>query len=158
MKVILKVILAGFAGTLGTDVWTFILKIFGVHSHGLLLVGQWVISHMGTSLQNRLIGNELLIGWTAHYCLGISFSFLPLLLYGKKWLNRPTITKALIIGVITFVLGIFIIQPILNFGVAFSNYANQPVILLKVALFHIVYSIGLYTASRMMANPKLVNN
>ncbi len=152
MKLIQKTILTGIAGTLATDVWTLVLKMFGVHSHGLLLVGQWIVSHLNPALQSQLMDKALFVGWTAHYCLGILFAILPNLVYGKKWLQKPTLLMALMTGFISFLISIFIIQPILNFGVAFSRYTSQPVILLKVGLFHLVYSIGLWAAARMTRN------
>ncbi|MGX5683220.1 DUF2938 family protein [Chryseobacterium cucumeris] len=152
MKIIRKILLTGIVGTFSTDIWTIILKVFGVHSHGLLLVGQWIISHLSLSSQKELEGKALYLGWTAHYCLGMLFAFVPIALYGQKWLHRPTFATALITGLTTFMFSIFIIQPILNFGVAFSEYTGQPIILLKVALFHIVYCIGLYGTARIIAN------
>lgn len=150
MKIILKTVLIGIAGTFTTDIWTLILKFFGIHSHGLLIVGHWVTFHLPLSLQNQFAGKELVIGWIAHYCLGISFAFLLVLIYGKKWFQNPSVFIALMLGCITFVLSLFVIQPILGFGIAFSKYANQPIILLKVVGFHIIYSIGLYIASKIM--------
>jgi hypothetical protein len=152
MKLIQKTILTGIAGTLATDVWTLVLKMFGVHSHGLLLVGQWIVSHLNPALQSRLMDKALFVGWTAHYCLGILFAVLPNLVYGKKWLQKPTLLMALMTGLISFLISVFIIQPILNFGIAFSRYTSQPVILLKVGLFHLVYSIGLWAAAKMTRN------
>lgn len=149
MKIIRKTILTGIAGTLATDAWTLLLKMFGVHSHGLLLVGQWIVSHLNPASQSQLMGKALFVGWTAHYCLGILFAILPNLVYGKNWLQKPTLPMALMTGLISFIISIFIIQPILNFGVAFSRYTSQPVILLKVGLFHLVYSIGLWAAAKM---------
>ncbi len=150
MKVVLKTLAIGIAGTFSTDIWIFILKFFGVHSHGLLLVGIWVTSYLPLSLQNQLSGKELLIGWTVHYFLGISFAFLLILTYGKKRFQKPTVSSALLLGLITFIFSLFIIQPILNFGVAFSKYSTQPVILLKVLVFHSVYSMGLYALSQIL--------
>lgn len=150
MKVILKTILIGVAGTLATDIWSLILKLFNIHSHGLLFVGNWIKSHVWLSLQNQFTGKELLIGWIAHYWLGISFAFLLILMYGKKWFQKPTFFATLILGFTTFIISLFVIQPILGFGIAFSKFPNQFIIIFKVFLFHLVYSTGLYLSAILL--------
>ncbi|NVM66585.1 glucan phosphoethanolaminetransferase (alkaline phosphatase superfamily) [Mucilaginibacter sp. SG538B] len=158
MNIMVKVVIAGIAGTFATDIWTFLLRLFGVHSHGLLLVGLWVKSHLPSVLQGQLAGKELLIGWTAHYLLGISFAFLLIPMYGKKWFRQPTAFSALVLALVTFVISLFIIQPMLNFGIAFSKFRTQPVILLKVLAFHLIYSLGVYAFLRALKKKNAPSN
>src|SRR5215216_5802639 len=138
MRVLTKIILIGIGATLATDIWSLILKLFNVHSHGLLLVGNWITSRLECSLQDQLAGQELMVGRIAHYCLGISFAFLLILIYGKRWLEKPTILTALVLGLITFLISLFIVQPVLGFGPAFSKMPTQFIIISKLFGFHLV--------------------
>lgn len=147
MNAITKTLVIGIGATVATDIWSFVLKLFNVHSHGLQMVGNWIFSRLGITLQNQLEGKELLIGYIAHYCLGISFAFLFLIIYGKKSFEKPNIKQALFFGLITFVISLCVIQPVLGFGFAFSKMPGQEIILLKVSIFHTIYSVGLYGSS-----------
>ena len=97
------------------------------------------------------VRNELLIGWTAHYLIGITFSFLLILVYGRDWLDKPLFYPAFVIGLITVIAPFIIMQPALGFGIASSNLPKPNIRRLKSLLTHIIYGIGLYM-SALLAN------
>lgn len=54
---------------------------------------------------------ERLIGWGAHYTLGIGFAGVLLAVFGAEWVRSPTLPPALFIGVVTVVAPLFVLQP-----------------------------------------------
>lgn len=93
METALKIVLIGIGGTLAMDILAFLLNsLFKVKSLDYSLVGRWV-GHFPKGrffhpsiLKARPISNELIIGWVAHYLIGISFAFLLVGIYGNGWL------------------------------------------------------------------------
>jgi len=155
MKNFVKTMIVGVGATLAMDLWTFILRLFDVTSHGLQYVGRWVAYFpSGKFIHHSIIQTpgmpyEKLIGFIAHYCIGIGFAFLLSAAFGKKWLSRPRIFPALFIGLTTLLVPTLIIQPALGFGVAFSNMPNQGLLLLKSFSIHIIYGLGLYLSAKL---------
>lgn len=156
MKNLTRTVLVGIGATLAIDSSTALLSLFGTKSHGLLFVGRWLayipkgkfFHH--TIIQTPSVANELIIGWIAHYCIGIAFAFLLVLMYGKKWLLKPRLFPAIVIGIITLIAPIFILQPVLGFGIAFSNMPKPGFLMLKILRIHIVYGAGLYLSAKVM--------
>lgn len=124
--------------------------MIGIKSLDYRFIGRW-IGHFanGKFVHNNImkttaIQNELLIGWTVHYLIGISFSFLLVIVLGKGWLVEPLFVPAIIIGLATVVFPLFIMQPALGFGIASINLPNPIVRVLKSIVTHLVYGGGLF--------------
>jgi hypothetical protein len=155
MKIV-KVILIGAGATAVIDCFTFMVSLFGNTPRGILFVGRWLayipkgkfLHH--TIIETPSIANELLIGRVAHYCIGITFAFLLIIMYGKKWLLKPTLNPALVVAIITLVTPIFILQPALGFGIAFSNMPQQVHLIVKTILIHTIYGFGLYLSAKLL--------
>lgn len=152
MKIV-KTILVGTGATVAIDCFTFIVSHFGNTPRGILFVGRW-LTYMPkgkffhhTIIETPSIANELIIGRIAHYCIGITFAFLLTVVYGGKWLTKPTIFPALVIALITLVTPIFILQPALGFGIAFSNMPEQIHLITKTLIIHTTYGVGLYVSA-----------
>ena len=146
----LNIIAIGVGATLILDIWNFLLNIVGIKSLDYRFVGRW-IGHFanGRFLHNNImkttsLQNELLIGWTTHYLIGISFSFLLVIVFGKGWLVEPLFVPAIIIGLATVVFPLFVMQPALGFGIASINLPNPIVRVLKSIVTHLVYGSGLF--------------
>jgi len=153
MTTILKIILIGIGGTFAVDIWTFILSLFKIKSLDYRYVGRWIayfpkgkIYH-NTIMMTAPVRGELLMGWSAHYLIGISFAFLLILLFGKEWLDEPLILPALIVGIITVISPLFIMQPAFGFGIASSKLSDPNLRRLKSMLTHVVYGFGLYLSA-----------
>lgn len=145
-----KTILVGIGATGSIDCFTYLISLFGKTPRGILFVGRW-LAYMPkgqfmhhTIIESQSIVNELLIGQIAHYGIGIGFAFLLVKLYGKMWLKTPKLGPALTIAIITLVPPLFILQPALGFGIAFSNMPQQGLLILKTSFIHVIYGIGLY--------------
>ncbi|MCG8332298.1 MAG: DUF2938 domain-containing protein [Chitinophagales bacterium] len=153
MSTLLKTLLIGVGATLSMDIWSFILKQFKISSLDYRLLGRWILKMFeGQFFHNKIfntppVKNELLIGWVFHYLIGISFAFLLLSIYGKNWLDKPTLIPALVIGIGTIVAPFFLMQPAFGFGIAASNLPDPNIIRFKSFLAHLIYGIGLYAAA-----------
>ncbi len=156
MDIILKTILTGIGGTLSLDLWVFILRQFKIKSLDYRFVGRW-LGHMlkGKFFHENImttpsIKNEALIGWIVHYSIGISFACLLVVLFGKNWLDAPTLYPAILIGIATVTAPFFIMQPAFGFGIASSKLPNSNLLRVRSVLTHSVYGIGLYVTAFLL--------
>ena len=152
----IKIIVIGIGATLLVDFWGFIQSLFKVKSLDYRYVGRWIAGfpkkkffHRNIIMANPVRG-ELLLGWSAHYLIGITFSFLLILLYGKEWLEKPQFYPAVFIGIITVVAPFFIMQPAFGFGVASSKLSNPNIRRFKSLVTHLIYGVGLYLTAQMV--------
>jgi hypothetical protein len=74
------------------------------------LDSQFPRTGLGGELEPTVRG-ELVIGWSAHYGIGVSFATLLLAVWGLDWARHPTLVAPLIVGVGTVVAPFFIMQP-----------------------------------------------
>lgn len=153
MNIFIKITAIGIGATLILDIWNYILCLFDIKSLDYRFVGRWIGNFVnGKFYHNNItltpaIQNELFIGWTAHYLIGISFSFLLIFVFGKGWLSQPLIIPAIIIGIVTVIFPLLIMQPALGFGLASSNLPNPLIRVLKSIITHLVYGTGLYLSA-----------
>lgn len=82
------------------DAYAVILKkFFNIPSLDYRLLGRWIASFRKgiffhkSILHTELVTNEKLIGWMAHYAIGITFAILLLFIYGKNWMEDPTLFR-----------------------------------------------------------------
>ncbi|MGE0392450.1 MAG: DUF2938 domain-containing protein [Vicinamibacterales bacterium] len=154
----LRAVLLGTGATLTMDLWGLVLKRFGVPSLNLALLGRWV----GHLLRGRWrhvsiaaaapVNGEAWIGWSAHYAIGIAFSALLLGMFGVEWARSPSLTPALLVGIVTVVAPWFILQPGMGAGIA-SRKTPAPLFnALKSLVTHTVFGLGLYLTARLAAS------
>ncbi|MEY8869020.1 DUF2938 family protein [Meridianimaribacter flavus] len=161
MKIVCKTILVGIAATLFIDFWKLIAVFFEIQSRGVLFLGRWLIYISNgqflhdTIIQTPSVENEKIYGLIGHYLIGVIFAFLLPLLYGRKWFSKPTLLPSFIVGIVSLLPAIFIIQPLFGFGIAFSKLPNSSQYLLKVFIIHIVYGFGLYLSAMLIEKIKL---
>jgi len=140
------------------DVWAAVLRRFGVPSLNFAFLGRW-IGHLPQGrwyhesiAKTAPIRHELLIGWCAHYSIGITFAALLLAASGLQWARSPTLPAALLIGIVTVVAPLFILQPALGAGIASSKTPAPVFNSFKSLLTHTVFGIGLFLTARAMAS------
>lgn len=152
-NIFIQTILVGMGATFTMDIWLLLLKFFKIKSLDYRLLGRWVSNiSKGKFFHNNIIKtppvqNELAIGWIAHYLIGISFAFLLIILYGREWLDKPTLYPAIVTGIVTIVAPFFIMQPAFGFGIASSKLPKPNVARLKSFFTHTIYGIGLYLSA-----------
>lgn len=148
---LVSTILIGLGATLTFDLWVWFLKhTFKIPASNMCLVGRWILympqgifSHSNIASvpqKNR----ECIIGWLAHYMIGITFAIGFVAVIGTNWFQHPTLIPALIFGVVTVFAPYFIMQPAFGLGIAASNTSNPGQARLRSSLNHAVFGIGLY--------------
>lgn len=154
---LLRAVLIGAGATLVMDGWALVLRRLGVPSLNLAFLGRWIL-HLprGRFLHESIaraepIAGELAVGWIAHYAIGVSFAALLLAWYGLSWARTPTLGPALVIGIVTVVAPLFILQPALGAGIASSKTAAPVFNAGKSVVTHLVYGLGLYLAARVLS-------
>lgn len=153
----LRAVAIGVGATLVMDAWALVLKRLGIASLDFALLGRW-LGHLrhGQLRHERIatakpVRGERALGWTAHYTIGITFASLLVAVYGRAWLRAPSLHSALLIGVITVIAPLFILQPALGAGIASSRTPRPVFNSLKSVVTHVVYGIGLYLAAQLSA-------
>lgn len=152
-ELVLRTVLIGIGATLVMDAWAFVLRRFGVPSLSFALLGRW-IGHLreGQWLHESIgkaapVRGELVIGWCAHYSIGITFSAVLLATFGLPWARSPSLLPALIVGVATVLAPWFVLQPAMGAGIASSKTATPLFNSLKSLVTHAIYGLGLYLAA-----------
>ena len=147
----------GVGATLAMDLWAAVLRRLGIPSLNFAFLGRFVAYiPRGRWFHDNIastpaVRGELLIGWGAHYAIGISFAALLLQTFGLEWGRAPTLTPALFIGVVTVVAPWFVLQPALGAGIA-SSKTKAPVLnSVKSLITHGVFGWGLFAAARATA-------
>jgi hypothetical protein len=160
VEFVLRAILIGVGATLVMDTWAFLLRQLGIPSLNFAFLGRW-IGHLpqGQWVHESIsraapVRGELLIGWCAHYSIGIVFSALLLATFGLGWARSPSLAPALLIGIVTVVAPLFLLQPALGAGIASSKTAAPFLNSLKSLVTHTVFGLGLYLAA--LATAQLV--
>lgn len=149
----LRTIVIGVGATLVMDAWALLLRRLGVPSLDFALLGRWIGHLPGGAVMHESIARaapvrgEALIGWSAHYAIGITFSALMLSIFGLRWARSPSLLPALAIGLVTVVAPLFILQPALGAGIASSKTAAPLFNSLKSVATHTVFGLGMYLAA-----------
>ena len=143
----------GAGATLVMDGWALLLKRAGIPSLNFAFLGRW-IGHLprGQWAHESIAGaapvrGELLIGWVAHYSIGVMFSALLLATFGLKWARSPSLGPALLVGIVTVLAPLLILQPALGAGIASSKTGAPLFNSLKSVVTHTVFGLGMYLAA-----------
>lgn len=148
---LMSAILIGLGATLTFDLWALLLKhAFKIAPSNLCLVGRWlrympegIFTHANIVSTPRKNG-ECIVGWIAHYMIGITFAITFVALAGNNWLQHPTPIPAIGFGVVTVLAPFCIMQPALGFGLAAAKTANPAQARLRSLINHIAFGVGLY--------------
>lgn len=147
----ISAILIGLGATLTFDLWALFLKhAFKIKPSNICLVGRW-LRYMpeGKFIHANIVSvpqksAECMVGWIAHYLIGITFAIAFVAIAGNNWLQRPTLIPAIIFGVVTVLAPFFIMQPLFGFGFAASKTSNPMQARLRSLMNHTAFGVGLY--------------
>jgi DUF2938 family protein len=151
---ILGAIALGIGATLAMDLWNLFLQwTFRIPSLNYCLLGRWVrYIPEGTLRHESIVAapqkpHECMVGWIAHYTIGVGLALGFVGLTSSDWLARPTVLPALLYGIATVVFPFFILQPSLGLGMAASRTPNPAQARLKSLVTHAVFGVGLYVCA-----------
>jgi DUF2938 family protein len=154
VEIVVRAVLIGIGATIVMDLWTLLRKrVFGVASLDYRMLGRWIGNLPRGQLTHENIGQaspvrgELIVGWCAHYAIGITFALLLLELWGLDWARHPTPLPALIVGIGTVIAPFLILQPAMGAGIAASKTPHPNTARLRSVLTHTVFGIGLYLSA-----------
>lgn len=127
-------------------------RLFEVPAADYGLVGRW-LAHLPRGrfrhdaiAKSPPVRGERLIGWTAHYAIGVAFASLLLAIWGLDWVCRPTIAPALIVGIGSVAAPFFLMQPGMGAGLAASRTPNPSAARFRSLATHTIFGLGLYVA------------
>jgi hypothetical protein len=146
----------GVAGSALMDVWSAALRRFGIPTLDYRLLGRW-IGHVTNAqfmheriASSRPVAGERALGWFAHYAIGVAFAFLLVAIWGRPWLESPTIEPAMAVGIGTIVAPWFIMQPAMGAGIAGAKTPRPAATRARNLGTHAIYGLGLYGAAMVM--------
>jgi hypothetical protein len=158
MNSLASTLLVGIGATAMTDVWAFArTRLLDVPPPDYGLVGRW-LAHMALHARFRhdriaaspAVRGEGLVGWTAHYLIGISYAVLLVGIWGAAWLRQPTIGPALLVGIGTVAAPFLLMQPGMGAGFFASRTPNPASARMQSLVTHTIFGLGLYGAGRVI--------
>lgn len=153
MDMLACTILTGAGATLVMDIWAIARKrLLGAPAPNYGLVGRW-LAHIprGRFRHDSIaaavpVRGELLIGWAAHYLIGIAFAAILLGIWGLAWVRHPTIGPALLVGIGTVAAPFLVMQPAMGAGIAASRTPRPGASRVQSLVTHAIFGLGLYFA------------
>src|SRR5262249_13575402 len=123
--------------------WAVVGRWFGNMAHG-----QFVHAAMSEAAP---VKGELAIGWIAHYAIGIIYGLLLIALWGKVWLEQPTLLPPMMLAWVLLAAPFLVMMPGMGLGLAGSRTPNPNLTRLKSVVGHSVFSLGMYATGRLLA-------
>jgi hypothetical protein len=133
------------------DIWAVVRKwLRGGALPDYGLVGRWLAHVTHGRFRHKSIAaaapirGERVIGWTAHYFIGIAFASVLLAIWRIDWARHPTIGPALIVGIGSVVAPFLLMQPGMGAGIAGSRTPDPTAARLRSLVTHGIFGLGLY--------------
>jgi hypothetical protein len=154
---LINTILIGLGATFIFDLWGLFLKYaFRITPSNFCLVGRWIQYMPEGVFRHSKIGSapqksrECMVGWIAHYMIGIMFAIAFIAFTGSSWLQHPMLIPAFIFGLFSVLIPFFIMQPSFGLGIAASKTSNPVQARLRSLLNHSAFGVGLYLAGLLV--------
>jgi len=156
-ELVVRSVMIGVGATMAMDAWAALLARFGVPSLRLAVLGRW-LGHLprGRWIHDDIaraapVRGERWIGACAHYGIGVAFAGVLVGVFGLDWARSPTLAPALLVGIVTVVAPLFILQPGLGAGIASTKTPAPVARSLKSLVTHTVFGLGMFLAARATA-------
>lgn len=151
MSNMIFIIFIGIGATAIIDLWSLVRQqVLNIPALNIGLVGRWIAYmpsgkfHHHSITASAPIRGEHLIGWTAHYIIGISFAALLIAIGGVEWIHQPSLDVALIVGTGTVAVPFLFMQPAMGAGIAASKTPKPNLARLHGLITHTIFGLGLY--------------
>jgi hypothetical protein len=162
MNYLLCALVMGVGATITMDLWAIARRrAFNIPPPDYGLVGRW-FAHLARGrfrhesiAASPAVNGERLVGWVAHYVVGVLFASLLLAVWGLAWVRHPTIGPALLVGLGTVLAPFLVMQPGMGAGVAASRTPRPATARVQSLVTHAIFGLGLY-ASGWVARTILV--
>jgi hypothetical protein len=157
-EIAVRVVLIGAGATAVMDLWLMVLQRLKVPTLNFAFIGRWIGNGLGFRWARDGIAKappvrgELLLGWTAHYAIGLLFAVLLVGISGAEWMHAPTLLPAVSVGIGTVLIPLLIMQPAMGAGIASSRTPKPLLNVLKSLANHTVFGIGLYLSALLVAS------
>ena len=155
---IARIVGIGIGATAVMDAWVLILKRLGVRTLDFAFIGRWVAHLLRGTFTHAAIAKaapvkgELALGWATHYAAGIAFAGLMVGIGGSGWARNPSVLPAVVVGVVTVVVPLFVMQPAMGAGFASSRTPTPARNCARSVANHAVFGLGLYLAAALIAS------
>lgn len=153
MNNLILVPIIGIGATAVMDLWAIVRRsLFGTALPNYRLVGRWIAHmprgrfHHESIAASTAQRGELILGWTAHYLIGIAFAAVLIGIWGHAWVRQPTLGPALIVGIGTVAAPFLLMQPGMGAGIAASRMPRPAAVRLQSVITHAIFGLGLYIA------------
>jgi len=151
MELAIQGVLIGVIATIGMDIWAAIVKYgFRLPTANWAMVGRW-FGHMPHGLfvhhpisASTPVPNELTIGWIGHYVTGMVYGLAYLFIIQALLSSSPSLTSAVLFGLVTLVAPWLIMQPAMGAGVFATRTPSPNVMRLVNLSMHTVFGASLY--------------
>lgn len=156
--IVLYVIALGCGATVTIDLWAIIrARLLGVPALNYGMVGRW-LGHLarGTFRHTAIaaaapVRNERIIGWIAHYLIGVAFAGVLFAISGAGWIRHPTPGPALAVGIVSSVAPFLVLQPGMGLGIAASRTPRPRMARLHTLITHGLFGVGLYVTGLLVS-------
>lgn len=151
MAVVFKALILGIFATIAIDLWaTFSHKVLNWPRTNWAMVGRW-LGHIpkGRFIHNPIasspeISNERLLGWIFHYCIGVFYAAIYVMLVLYVLGGAPTLLSAWAFGLITILSPWFVMQPALGLGICASKAPKPNLVRAQNFIIHSIFGLALY--------------
>lgn len=157
VEFIVRAVLIGAGATVILDLWALLtIRAYGTPAPRWDLVGRWIAHIPRGRVFHASIGEtpavpgELMIGWLVHYAVGILYAALLLAIWGLDWARQPTLSPAVILGLLTLVAPFLVMQPGMGAGIAASRTPDPTATRLRSIINHTVFGLGLYVSALVL--------
>jgi hypothetical protein len=147
----LNAILIGAGATAFMDLTSVVRARLGAPFPDYGLVGRWLAhAARGAVFHDAIaksapVPGEGLIGWIAHYVIGVGYAAV-LLLAWPGWAAQPALAPAMLVGVGTVLAPFLIMQPGMGAGFFASRTPDPNAARLRSVITHALFGLGLYVA------------